>query len=225
MSDLDNFYTTVLYPFQDGILTILKKLSTPFFLTGGTALARGYLNHRYSDDLDFFVNDDPHFRDYVRIIEESLMSESLGNAWRLDQEGIIRSERFISFSLVQDEIVLKMDFVNDIAYRVGVPFEHPVLGTIDTIENILTNKIGALYRYAEKDVADIWAIWKKYPIDWQEVFTQATRKDAGIDEVSAAEIIDSFPEQRFDVIRWSGTVDKREFFEDLKRISYEILKI
>ncbi|MCD4795127.1 MAG: nucleotidyl transferase AbiEii/AbiGii toxin family protein [Bacteroidales bacterium] len=28
----------------------------PFYLTGGTALVRFYLNHRYSEDLDFFVN-------------------------------------------------------------------------------------------------------------------------------------------------------------------------
>jgi hypothetical protein len=30
-----------------------------FYLTGGTALAAFYLFHRYSDDLDFFTNDQP----------------------------------------------------------------------------------------------------------------------------------------------------------------------
>jgi len=34
----------------------VKKSGTPFYLTGGTALSRGYFNHRYSDDLDLFVN-------------------------------------------------------------------------------------------------------------------------------------------------------------------------
>ena len=30
----------------------LKTLNQPFYLTGGTAVSRGYLHHRYSDDLD-----------------------------------------------------------------------------------------------------------------------------------------------------------------------------
>lgn len=32
-------------------------------MTGGTAASRGYLNHRFSDDLDLFVNDDASFTD------------------------------------------------------------------------------------------------------------------------------------------------------------------
>jgi len=50
MNDSQNFYIDSLYPFQDGVIRILRTLDTPFFLTGGTALARGYLGHRFSDD-------------------------------------------------------------------------------------------------------------------------------------------------------------------------------
>lgn len=225
MNGSDNYYTQVLYPFQDGILKTLKNLSTPFFLTGGTALARGYLSHRYSDDLDFFVNDDSRFLEYVRNIEEALSKSSGMCGWQVDTAGAIRSEQFVSFSLFKGDDLLKIDFVNDISYRVGVPFDHPSLGKIDTIENILSNKIGALYRYAEKDIADIWAIWKKYPVNWKEMFYHATKKDAGIDEVSAAEIIASFPEQRFGVIRWSKQVNQQEFFDDLQKIAHEILQM
>jgi hypothetical protein len=46
MKDSENFYMTDLYPFQDGVIRILRTLGTPFFLTGGTALARAYLGHR-----------------------------------------------------------------------------------------------------------------------------------------------------------------------------------
>ncbi len=53
------YYTTSLYPLQDGILKIVTHLNTPFYLTGGTALSRCFFHHRYSDDLDFFVNADP----------------------------------------------------------------------------------------------------------------------------------------------------------------------
>ena len=30
-------------------------------MTGGTAASRGYLQHRFSDDLDLFANDEPEF--------------------------------------------------------------------------------------------------------------------------------------------------------------------
>jgi predicted nucleotidyltransferase component of viral defense system len=39
-----------------------------FYLTGGTALSRFYLNHRYSDDLDFFVHQKSDFLDDVKKI-------------------------------------------------------------------------------------------------------------------------------------------------------------
>lgn len=43
---------------QTKYLTWSAKLGLPFYLTGGTALWHFYLNHRYSEDLDFFVNTD-----------------------------------------------------------------------------------------------------------------------------------------------------------------------
>ena len=56
-----NFYTHTLYPFQDEVLQIISQVETGFYLAGGTAASRGYLGHRYSDDLDFFVNDEPDY--------------------------------------------------------------------------------------------------------------------------------------------------------------------
>jgi hypothetical protein len=52
------YYEEKLYPLQDGVMNTISKCGVRFFLTGGTALSRGYYNHRYSDDLDFFVHDD-----------------------------------------------------------------------------------------------------------------------------------------------------------------------
>jgi hypothetical protein len=223
MRDLDNFYSKVLYPFQDGVIRILRNLRTPFFLTGGTALARGYLGHRYSDDLDFFVNDDPWFLEYVRAFETALLKAAGSETWSLDEGGTIRTDRFISFSLLRGEDQLKIDLVNDIAFRIGIPSEREGLGLVDTLGNILSNKIGALSRYAEKDIADIWAIWKEYGADWAVVLRDSSRKDAGTDAVTAAEIIASFPPGRFDNIRWSRCVDRSAFMADLRTIANEIL--
>jgi len=46
-------------------MSIIRKLNTPFFLTGGTALSRHYYNHRYSDDLDLFVLSDIEYHNCI----------------------------------------------------------------------------------------------------------------------------------------------------------------
>ena len=53
-----------LYDIQDAVLKKMNAMETEFYLTGGTALSRGYLKHRYSDDLDFFVSDSPHYSSF-----------------------------------------------------------------------------------------------------------------------------------------------------------------
>jgi len=50
------FFLDQLYPLQDRALTVIDECGTDFYLTGGIALSRGYLNHRFSEDLDMFVN-------------------------------------------------------------------------------------------------------------------------------------------------------------------------
>jgi hypothetical protein len=61
------YYNKVLYPLQNEVFPVFE--GSPFYLTGGTALSRGYYNHRYSDDLDYFVNDHP---DFPRISERQI---------------------------------------------------------------------------------------------------------------------------------------------------------
>jgi predicted nucleotidyltransferase component of viral defense system len=47
-------YLDKLYPVQDKILQAFSAGKIRHYLTGGTALSRSYLHHRYSDDLVFF---------------------------------------------------------------------------------------------------------------------------------------------------------------------------
>lgn len=47
------YYENFLYPFQDQIFALIQ--TDAFYLGGGTCLSRFYYNHRYSDDLDFFL--------------------------------------------------------------------------------------------------------------------------------------------------------------------------
>lgn len=68
-----DYYVANLYKLQDGILNIIRKLNVPFYLTGGTALSRGYYNYRFSDDLDFFLNADENFSKYADIVLSELI--------------------------------------------------------------------------------------------------------------------------------------------------------
>ena len=54
-------YLNKLYPMQDIVLHLFNDEAIKLYLTVGTALSRAFLNHRYSDDLDFFLNDNPDF--------------------------------------------------------------------------------------------------------------------------------------------------------------------
>ncbi|MDQ2909189.1 MAG: nucleotidyl transferase AbiEii/AbiGii toxin family protein, partial [Candidatus Eremiobacteraeota bacterium] len=52
-------YENVLYPLQNRILSVAATYADALVLTGGTALARCYFEHRYSDDIDLFTSQ-PH---------------------------------------------------------------------------------------------------------------------------------------------------------------------
>jgi len=74
-----------LYKLQDEVLNMLQDQFDGFYLTGGTALGRFYLNHRYSDDPDFFINNDKGFTDKInhiyRIISRSFAPDETTFIW------------------------------------------------------------------------------------------------------------------------------------------------
>ena len=150
MANNSVFYFDVLYPFQDRAIQAINQANTDFYLTGGTAASRGYLQHRFSDDLDYFVNDDNRFGLWVeRIIQV------LNKSWTC--EVLMKEERFARLNLVQKDVSLKIEMVNDVPARVGDIQNHLVLGRLDSAENILANKVTALLdREESKDLADIW---------------------------------------------------------------------
>jgi len=56
----------------------------------------------------------------------------------------LRDQRFVRFSVTEGNLTLKIELVNDVRSRVGQVSIHPVLGRVDTAENILANKLTAL---------------------------------------------------------------------------------
>lgn len=137
---MDNpVYFKALYQLQDRVIGILSGLETEFYLTGGTAASRGYLNHRYSDDLGFFVNDDSRF---VLWADRLIQSISRSAGWGLDV--ILKENRFVRVTLRDGDVFLKVELINDVPAHVGEIRHHPVLGRLDSPDNILANKVSAL---------------------------------------------------------------------------------
>ena len=213
------FYLDRLYPFQNQVLKELSAVETDFYLTGGTALSRGYLNHRFSDDLDFFVNDRSDFRLWAdRYIQ--VLSRSENWTCRVDQ----REERYVRLNLQQPGTNLKIEMINDVPSRVGIPWVHPVLGRIDTAENILANKITAILdRQAPKDFADIWCLCCQKGYSIREAIMGAQGKAIGVFPVDLARVLCSVTFNDWQLVRWINPPDPDLFIQQLNELGKDLI--
>ena len=116
-----------LFEYQDKVLQILRDRVAPFYLAGGTALAKFYFRHRDSYDLDFFSQDysQAKIRDLVRFIETGT-----GKKMKLIQQSL--KEGFTKLAIyaliLAGKQSLKIDFVEDLT-----PLLHP-LKRIDGVD-------------------------------------------------------------------------------------------
>lgn len=218
----EHFYNHALYPFQDEVLNIINQADTGFYLTGGTAASRGYLHHRYSDDLDFFVNDEPDFTLWAERVIQALQA---GGNWQL--EILSRYERFVRLNVLRPEIALKLEFINDVPARVGQVSIHPVLGKLDSAENILANKLTALVSREEpKDLADIWGFCCRMNLSIEQAITGAQGKAAGIFPADLARVLLSTSRNDFDLIRWiSSPPATDDFIHDLHQLGERLILV
>jgi hypothetical protein len=170
------YYLDRLYPFQDDVLRVVNEVETEFHLTGGTALSRVYLHHRFSDDLDLFVNFDARFGGWAeRIIDASLRRGD----WQT--KVVLKEQYFVRALLERADLTLKIEMVNDVGSRVGEVHVHPNFGRVDSPENILANKLTALIgREEPRDVADVWGLCTKLDLSIHEAIAGAQSKSSGI---------------------------------------------
>jgi predicted nucleotidyltransferase component of viral defense system len=209
------FYNNVLYPLQDKVFPLFND--TPFYLTGGTALSRGYFNHRYSDDLDYFVNDRP---DFLRISERQIERlEAVFTGVKVTLKDVNFCRVFVA------EEKLKIEMVNDVPSHVGVLAAHPVLGAIDSKENILANKLTAIVdRTLPKDIVDIFFLLND-GLNLKDALLNAESKAAGISPLLIAKIFSEFDYSLIDSeIKWVTPVESIAIKKFLNIISEKIVK-
>ena len=189
---------------------MVQDQEVDFYLTGGTALSRCYLNHRYSDDLDFFVNEAPDFKKQtervVMAIRKAGMQIELGTA----------SESFLRITVLKDEVSLKIDFVNDVIYHYGDFEAAHFFNKIDSWRNILSNKLSAVSRLEPKDIVDLLFIAKNFAFEWPDIMAEAKNKDLWVEPLNVSRIIKEFPVKLFDTIKWIIPADQKVL--DIERL-------
>ena len=193
---LENYYINNLYFFQDLVLKLIMKVDDTFYLTGGTALGRYYLEHRYSDDLDLFVNRNNDFKQFTDIIISQLKKHFP------EIELALLSEDFARIFIHSKEHRLKVEFVNDILFHTGEIQSANFFHRIDSWENILSNKICALMRDEAKDIADLIFLSMEYNFIWEKIVDHAREKDIWVNEIEVSQLLYKFDTQRLTKINW-----------------------
>ncbi|MBI5219979.1 MAG: nucleotidyl transferase AbiEii/AbiGii toxin family protein [Bacteroidia bacterium] len=214
----EEYYLNSLYPLQNKVLKVIEACNTLFYLTGGTALSRAYLNHRFSDDLDLFMNMSNTFTGSV-----TLIINKLSGCFKGGIETGVSADTFYRIIIKEKNVELKCDFVNDIEHYFGKHNSCNFFSKIDNPLNILSNKISALPRNNPKDIADILYLSYYYQFNWFEIVEDAKQKDLWVNPIDTSSIIESFPIDLFDSIIWITKPDYQKAEKDLKCIAKEIL--
>ncbi len=207
-----------LYQFQDKFLNWWKTLNLPFYLTGGTALGRYYLNHRYSEDLDFFVNADLNYTEYMKVIRKKISS-----AFRINFDNALFTEDYTRLILIENNEILKVEFINDVEYRSGETKKID-FGYIDTPFNIISNKLTAIVgRDEPKDIFDILTLALNYNFNWVNIFKEAKLKSI-INEIDVEERLINFPMEWLENADWIfDPVNTDSFKKSLKQLANDFL--
>lgn len=220
MSNPSYFYQS-LYPLQDRVFALIQKIETNLYLSGGTAASRGYLNHRFSDDIDLFADDHKNFGLWAERVIHALLEAKIGKLI----VGL-REERYFRLTLTNEEVILKIEMINDVPSRVGVIHDHPILGRLDSAENILANKITALLNREEpKDFADIWGFCQLMGLSLEEALSGAQGKAAGVFPADLARLLCSATKADWEAVRWIQSPRVDEYLADLNALGEKLLLI
>jgi predicted nucleotidyltransferase component of viral defense system len=193
-----------LYRLQDQVLVVVQSVASGFYLTGGTGLNRFYLERRYSDDLDFFTCDNNVFREDVRLLRQSLAESSMTFAVVVDSRDFVR---------LVVEGILKVDLVNDRAYRFGKSVKGAGNVVLDNLSNLGANKICAvLGRDDPKDVFDLFTIANLAGANWPDIISAAAKKCV-LDAEELRFRLESFPVTLIDFL----PVTEKRFLADFHR--------
>ena len=159
-----------------------SKLAKHFYFSGGTALSHYYLQHRYSEDLDFFSQDE--FDPQSITISLKAIKTKLNYLTFDYQNSFNRNLYFLKFST---DYVLKLEFTYYPFQQIETPKTKDGL-LVDSVIDIATNKLFTISQNPRgRDYYDLYTIIQKYGFSIEGLRMKAKMKfDWHIDPLQLA---------------------------------------
>lgn len=205
-----------LYQLQNKFLTLANTINIPFYLTGGTALGRFYLDHRFCENLYYNIDNGNSYLYYI----SELMNKIRGNFTVKYNESIF-NEDFTRIAVVEDDVILNIDLMRNTKNHEGNLASYK-FGLIDSPIFILPKKLSAVpWRNEPKDVFDIVSIAKNYSFNWAEIFIKVKQNSlVKIHEIETH--LSNFQVELITQAGWLKTpLDKIIFKKELKIVAHE----
>lgn len=216
----------ILSPLQNKFIGLFAKnkiLTRRFYLTGGTALAAYYLQHRYSEDLDFFSLGP------IDILALNIFLKESKSELQIEKTDFQQSFNRNLFFLHTRKDILKVEFT----YFPFELIEKPVLKngiSVDSITDIAANKMFTVYQNPRsRDFVDLYFILKKYKeLSFSKLIKLARNKfDSQIDPIQLgtqlmkAKDIQDLPRM---LVKINHSLWRNFFLSQAKSLSKEIFK-
>ena len=114
--------------------------------------------------------------------------------------------------------------INDVPAHTGKITVHPTLGKLDSAENILANKVTALFgRNEPKDLVDIWGFCFLANLSLKDAITNAQGKAAGVFPADLARILCTAEENDLTPIRWIKPPDTEKIISQLNELGESLI--
>jgi len=173
----------VLTSLQASVLSILFEHGLgekSYYFTRGSALAEFYLQHRYSDDLDFFTRSDRSIKNDGAEFRQMLTSRNF------DVLSSSEADEFVRFFVESGDAKgepLKLEFARDAKAQVS-RFKRVGNIVVDSFEDIAVNKICAILGREPpepKDFVDLYSILHESSFSLEYLVERAREKEAAFD--------------------------------------------
>jgi len=133
-----------------------EELRQRFYFTGGTALSKFYLHHRFSEDLDFFSSEEFSIRSISPFIYKA---KSIVGFSEIDYQQVFN--RFIFHLIFSPSKSLKVEFTYFLFRQIEEPQKIGGL-MVDGLMDIAVNKVFVIFQNPRgRDFFDLYIILKK----------------------------------------------------------------
>jgi predicted nucleotidyltransferase component of viral defense system len=209
---------------QENFLKLLSKysFSQKFYLSGGTALTEFYIPYRFSEDLDFFSENEIQIDEIIAFLTK--LKKQIGFKSYEYNTSFNRNLFFLTFPTE----TLKLEFTYYPFSPINIPKNEFGI-KIDSIEDIAVNKLFTIYQKPRsRDFMDLFMIIRKYNFTIEDLIKKAKIKfDSHIDLLKLGSQFFLAKELK-DYPRLIDTLEDKEwqnfFLEEARKLEQEIIR-